>query len=59
MRLHENAWECMRMHENAWECGRKKCGKKCGMDKCKFTPNLKSLIARFMSRMVHHFLLNL
>ena len=32
--------------------------KKSGMKKYKFTPNLKSLIARFLSKMAHHFLLN-
>ena len=32
---------------------------KCGMKECKFTQNLKSLVARFSSKMAHHFLLNL
>ena len=33
--------------------------KNCGMKECKFTPNLKFLIARFLSKVAHHFLLNL
>ena len=33
--------------------------KKCGMKEYKFTLNLKSLIARFSSKMAHNFLLNL
>ena len=31
----------------------------CGMAQCKFTPNLKSLTARFLSKIAHHVLLNL
>ena len=33
--------------------------KNCRMKECKFTPNLKSLIAHFSSKMADHFLLNL
>ena len=33
--------------------------KKYGMKECKLTPNLKSLIATFFSKMAHHLLLNL
>ena len=32
---------------------------KCEMKECKFTSNLKSLIVHFLSKMAHHFLLNL
>ena len=33
--------------------------KKCEMKECKFTPNLKSLIVRFSSKMAHYFVFNL
>ena len=33
--------------------------KKCGMEECEFTPNLKTLIARFSGKMAHHIWLNL
>ena len=33
--------------------------KKCRMEKCEFTANLKSLVARFSSIMSNHFSLNL
>ena len=29
--------------------------KKCGMNECKFNPNLKSLIARLLNKMAHLF----
>ena len=32
---------------------------KCGVKECKFTLNLKSLIARFSSEMAHNFLLKI
>ena len=38
---------------------KKMSNKNCGMKEYKFTPDLKLLIVRFLSKMAHQFLLNL